>query len=232
MNLRNGFTLIELLVVISIISILAAMSVVGIMAALGDSDKAQCKMMIEDLKAALESYQMNNGGEYPPTMFERINQDIASDNMTNSGIETCLLLLRSKGFPMESYQDRLGNLDADENQPAYEFFGFNVTRYELFELLDPWGNPFVYIPAPEYDDEFEYSTAEGETVIVRARKMAMMQEFPQGYMIWSFGPDGINQDGKGDDITSWAKSKEDMKDPAEEGLDDDDDDDDGDIIDD
>ena len=137
MNSRNGFTLIELLTVISIISILAAMAVVGIMAALGDSDKAQCKMMIEDLKAALENYQLNNGGSYPDTNFAKYNTDIESDN-TNSGIEVCLLILRANGFPIESYQDRLGNLDEDENQLAYEHFRFNVTRYEMYELLESW----------------------------------------------------------------------------------------------
>ena len=226
MRSRNGFTLIELLVVISIITILASLSIVGIVSALSTSNEKLTSMMIQDVVTALEQYQQSNGGLYPDIYTENIGPDIDPDNGTNTGIETCLLILRAKaGFPIESYQDRLGNTDADQNQSIYEFFNMGELKVDMFELIDPWGNPIVYIPEGHYDETFDYMDVNGDIIQVQAQPLALTGTYPRGYMIWSFGPDGVNQNGKGDDITSWKKSDEDKIDPNDlgAGLDDDDD---------
>jgi len=234
MSSHKGFTLIELLVVISIITILASLSIVGIMAALSTSDEKVTEMMIQDVASALEQYQLNEG-LYPDVFIEAANPNTIQMDETgeNLGIETCLLILRAKaGFPIESYQDKIGNTDEDQNQTAYEYYGLGNATPDMFELVDPWGNPLVYIPEARYGEEFIYVDASGERIYVHAEPLAKTGTFPQGYMIWSFGPDGENKNGKGDDITSWKKSEEDKKDPDEMYEDDFDDDDTGESYDD
>ncbi len=214
MQSRNkGFTLIELIVVISIISVLAGAAVVGVMSALSKSKKDTCQRLITAVQTAVEQFQQQWGGEYP-----RVDLSLYSDNLeeagVNGGIETCLLAIRTtKGgpyFPVESFQNSLANLDEDDAPNAYDYFAVQGET-ALFELIDPWGNPLVYIPEGSYTESFEYQTSDGEYVDVQAQTLAKTGTYPQGYMIWSFGPNGVNENGKGDDITSWQKSDADYE---------------------
>jgi hypothetical protein len=63
-----------------------------------------------------------------------------------------------------------------------------------FVLLDPWGN-FLHYRVWEQRQVLEKKSVVGDpTRQVRCGS---------AYEIWSNGPDGINDYGEGDDITSW-----------------------------
>ena len=82
---------------------------------------------------------------------------------------------------------------------------FSQGTEELFEYLDLWDNPFVYIHNRDYDKKLEYLDGEGSRVTVKAAKSAKLGAYqsPTSFQIWSFGPNKINENGEGDDIASW-----------------------------
>jgi len=76
---------------------------------------------------------------------------------------------------------------------------------ELFEYVDLWENPFVYIHYRDYEKKLEYVDRDGGRVTVKAAKSQKLGAFqsPTSFQIWSFGPNGLNENGEGDDIASW-----------------------------
>jgi general secretion pathway protein H len=212
----RGFTLIEMLVVVVIISVLMGLVIVGINAAIGDSKESQAATDIHQLKAAIESMKSSSRGQLPRDSFERYRLNAPDE--TNEGIETLIAVLRSTRFdggpflPFSEFGNRVGNTDGDESEEIYEEFGIDATRYDLFELVDPWGNPYVYVVLPNAETPARiYVDADGNDVEVKPLPLARTGQFPPDYMIWSFGPDMINNNGRGDDITSWEKSDEDRE---------------------
>ncbi|MDG1455452.1 MAG: hypothetical protein P8R38_04540, partial [Planctomycetota bacterium] len=99
----------------------------------------------------------------------------------------------------------LDNLDSDilANDMVEQMswlFGDNQLR----EYLDPWGNPYVYIHNRDYGREFSVSQ-EGVPVMVTSGTSVKTSTFhePIRFQIWSAGPDGIHENGKGDDVSQW-----------------------------
>ena len=123
----------------------------------------------------------------------------------------CLRTTRGGGpfFQVNSWNDLLQDKDDDgmDASAAYQWLQIESTKMQFFELVDPWGNPLVYIPRESYDEEFTILTADDEYVTVKARNIQTGNsgELPPHFVIWSFGKNGINEDGGGDDITSWTK---------------------------
>ena len=82
-------------------------------------------------------------------------------------------------------------------------------------LLDPWGNPYHYrewasirttikdnlMTTPETRSPVGNSEAGIEVV----ESVKDRPHNPEGYDIWSNGPNGVNEFGEGDDVTSWGK---------------------------
>src|SRR5690606_38221734 len=112
------------------------------------------------------------------------------------------------------------NTDADEVQSN---FANAEGSAALFELRDYWENPLVYVNLSVFDAPPGYYGGAAPTIL-RVRKgdgtdvevdLALLrrnltdpdtqQRVAKGFVIWSFGPDGINDHGLGDDITSWPK---------------------------
>ena len=67
----------------------------------------------------------------------------------------------------------------DSTDPDWEgpYMRFKNEDLEGGSYLDSWGNPYVYINPGVNNPKF--------------------------YDIYSFGPDGVDEQGKGDDITNW-----------------------------
>jgi prepilin-type N-terminal cleavage/methylation domain-containing protein len=69
-NTQKGFTLIELLIVIAIIAVLAAVVFVALNPAqrFADARDARRQSDIENIAAALKTYQVDNNGSYPASV--------------------------------------------------------------------------------------------------------------------------------------------------------------------
>lgn len=229
---RRGFTLIEIMIVIGIIVLLASVLLVSFSGVFSKSKEAQTKATIESLKSNVETFQ-SHWGIPPPANLRDLgilaNYPVLADpNQTNVGIESLVLALRSKleqGPHIDNalLQDdkRRTNLDMDtviEEVGAPEFLDIEEgSSSDLFEIVDAWGNPLVYIDSKtimQGNFQYDVNMADGTTATINATEAQnalrhpVTGQYPTGYVIWSFGEDGVNEYGRGDDITSWEKYEE------------------------
>ncbi len=75
------------------------------------------------------------------------------------------------------------------------------------EILDSWGNPLVYFNALDYAAAGQGwgAGADGITSKVSRRQTGDGRAHAEErFQIWSAGPNGVNDDGRLDDITSWV----------------------------
>jgi prepilin-type N-terminal cleavage/methylation domain-containing protein len=228
--MRNrGFTLVEIMIAVSIIILLAGVLIVSFTGAFSKSKEAQTKTTIETLKSNVETFQ-TAWGIPPPANLAELGAlagypALADPNKTNTGIEALVLALRSKreqgpyiDAPMLQDDNRRLNLDMDKALDAAMAPNFldleQGSSSDLFEIADAWGNPLVYLDIKTVmrgNFELNVNLADGTTTKIdatecqNALRHPKTGSLPTGYVIWSFGEDGINQYGMGDDITSWPK---------------------------
>ncbi|MCC7507917.1 MAG: prepilin-type N-terminal cleavage/methylation domain-containing protein [Planctomycetes bacterium] len=227
---RRGFTLIEIMIVIGIIVILMSVLVVAFSGAFSKSEQAEATATIQTLKTNIDSYSSRWGTAPPGNMQDLAalmmpNQVLAAPNKENEGIETLILALRSRkengpylDVPLFANDKRRTNLDLDlvvESALSPQALDIEVgTSRDLFEFVDPWGNPLVYVNIVELrngrlDQIITLSDGTQARITAQEAQDALRHPttgaYPSDYALWSFGPDGINQYGRGDDITSWPK---------------------------
>jgi prepilin-type N-terminal cleavage/methylation domain-containing protein len=227
---RRGFTLIEILIVVAIVLLLASVLFVSFSGVMGRSDAARATATIETLKSNIDAFSANWGPPPPANM-----QDLAAlmapgqsfaANEQNEGIEALVLALRSRlnGGPfldrnLFNDDERRTNLDMDRvSEAALNALDIEEgTSAELFEIVDPWGNPLIYVNIRELQQGRGNQTitlASGERIEISAAEALealrhpVTGQLPGGYALWSLGPNGINEYGRGDDITSWPKYTE------------------------
>lgn len=210
---RAGFTLVEILVVVAIISVLAGLVTVSVRYARKLANLKTTRIEIQHLEQAALSYK-NAYGDYPPSSLATAFR--VKTNGINDGNESLILHLsgRRKGGPFhEDFpDDRLENRDGDRLDPKARALikkeldpAWNTA--ELFEYCDLWGNPYVYIHHRDYAArKIAYEGRDRKRVFVAAAKSAKTGTYhrPTTFQIWSFGPNGVNENGAGDDITSWT----------------------------
>ena len=207
---KLGFTLIEVLVVMAIISILAGLSLVGIQKGREYGETNAVKSDVLMLAARIRSFR-SAWGDFPPTSLADVG---VRGNTLNAGNESlfAFLLTRKHGGPFadDLPEDRWVNTDGDALTAAQR----KIVRAQidwirgndaLLEHVDFWGNPYVYIRASDYATSFRYSTQFGDPFTAQAGKNGATGTYfaPTTFQLWSLGPDGINQNGGGDDIVSW-----------------------------
>jgi type II secretion system protein G len=207
---RGGFTLVEVLVVIAIISVLMGLVLPSLMKAGSRAKITETKALIVRLKAALQAYEHDHG-DYPPTSL----QDLGFySNSTNDGIESLVVHLasKSKGAPyLDLEEKRYENLDRDNIPNSYPlnwFFGDRQAR----EIVDSWGSPLVYFHHRDYASPKShmrtYKTATRKSATGfkpgKSKRTATYHNWAS-FQLWSVGPNGKNENGDGDDITSWGK---------------------------
>lgn len=207
---RGGFTLIELLVVCAIIAMLAGLTMVGLQKARLSGQETACSVDIQMLASRLDSFK-NAFGDYPPTSLADLK---IKGNGLNDGNESLFgfLLTKKRGGPFadDLKEDRWRNTDKDDVKgPDLKILEkeiqWNRGNAELLEYVDLWGQPFVYIHSRDYGKKFKYQMEDGTLFDVEARKNPTTGTYfaPSKYQLWSIGPDGLNQNGEGDDIVSW-----------------------------
>lgn len=227
-----GFTLIEIMVVIAILLVIMGVLVTSFSGVFSKSEEVETVATITTLKSNIDSFNQA-WGVYPPSDLNDLSlltdaNSLREVNSTNRGIEALVLALRSgreRGpyldMPMFGDDMRRVNLDNDRCLPdAFDASILDIPASEssdLFEIVDKWGNPFVYINIDDVRNGKVDETimlGNGDTVQINAQ--ACQEElghpatgqYPKGYVLWSFGEDQKNDYGRGDDITSWDKYEE------------------------
>jgi prepilin-type N-terminal cleavage/methylation domain-containing protein len=206
----GGFTLVELLVVMAIISILGGLTLVGIQMARKSAVEQVVATEIKTLAGRLENFKAAFG-DYPPTSLADLK---VKGNAINEGNESlfAFLLSRKHGGPFadDLKEDRWRNADADEvSAPDMKTIEKELQwvrgNSKLLEYTDYWGNPYVYIHWRDYGKKLKYQGEDAGVIEATAQKSPETGSYyaPTTYQIWSFGPDGENQNGDGDDIVSW-----------------------------
>ena len=208
---ERGFTLIELLVVMSIIVVLGGLSVVGLRVAQQSSRVSAEQHTISLFRTAIATFGQE-WGDFPPTSLR--NFKVRKTNPVNEGNEAlcaCLQARKHNGpFLPDLDESRWENYDDDRLTPAdskevKKRLDWIRSGNQLLEYTDYWGNPYVYIHNVDYGKELTYQGVDGNKFTVRASKNSKTEGYsaPSSYQLWSLGPNGINENGEGDDICSW-----------------------------
>ena len=201
----EGFTLIEIMVVIAIIASLIGASSLMLSIANRKKMETETKSRLTGIAGAIEQLRgADQLGRYPPTEIGKLvfagfdgKKFGGQPNVTNVGIETIYVCFRLPGINVTpsgvEAEDATGNLDDDK---ATSSVG-KMAKPDLFEYIDAWGNPFVYINASDYKDpskvaEYVLGNAAHEHVKVAPKKNDKTGEFvrPDSYQLISMGPDG------------------------------------------
>ncbi|GIW71028.1 MAG: hypothetical protein KatS3mg102_0570 [Planctomycetota bacterium] len=205
---RSGFTLIEILVAVAVLALLIGLAIPALNASRRRGQVHACQATIERLKLAVERYAAAFG-DFPPSSLGELG--IPRTNGVNEGIESLLRALTTagRGGPfLEPSAEELANTDGDAiAATADDPTGSVLGSRELLELVDPWGNPFIYFHHRDYRGGrgIEDYAIGGRQQRCRPRPEETTGSYPAltSFMIWSAGPNGLNEDGGGDDVTSW-----------------------------
>lgn len=189
---RAGFSLVELLAVIVIIGILVTVLVTS----LGGADDAAkmrlTRVRLEQLSTIADVYE-REFGDYPPS---QLPDQAGSVNNVNVGIEAFVAALWSRDYEAGGAveADELANVDGDSSKNGITDF----PDRQLFEFVDAWDNPIVYIHHRDYGRPQTYSVLELETgdVIdqeVEAVKNPRTKRFYRSsrFQFRSAGPNGV-----------------------------------------
>jgi len=185
-----GFTLIEVLVVITLIGLLMSFGAVALSRyrETGRVTDAEARLSVIGLLA--ESYA-DRTGELPPSTLAALG--LAGANRVNEGIESLVAALRQRDYAGKRPEERwLGNVDDDQHADQHAADGSTA----LLELLDPWGNPFVYLRHDRYSEPAVVLLGEGDDAVeveTRAVRNPLTGAFHRfdTYQLRSAGPDGL-----------------------------------------
>lgn len=206
---RGGFTMAELLVVIGIIAILASLLLPVIGKVQNESRRKADMATLQQLKTALGTYELDHQ-DFPPSRLAMIG--LAGANNTNQGIEVVVACLSSEKKGARYFEfpdDRLDNTDNDRSKlPLSKLTGSYIQANDLFEIIDMFGNPFVYLHHRDYAKPGTAASYLGEDLasrtLVPQRSEKTKEWHGAGmFQMWGFGPDGVNENGGGDDVVSW-----------------------------
>jgi len=166
----------EFLVVIAVIAAAAALLLPVWTARRQQARIGVAREDLRTLVAALGLYRDRFGG-YPPS----------SAPGENAGAEALAeSLLAGPGGALLRDEPRLGDTDGDGRR----------------ELLDPWGNPWVYLHASAYRKEGVFYRLDGDRQPVEPARKGDAFIHAASYQLWACGPNGTSEAGWGDDVAN------------------------------
>jgi type II secretory pathway pseudopilin PulG len=193
---------------LAIIAALAAIVLPQLIRSGGAGEWAKTDSLIKQIEIGIKTYNSQHG-DYPPSRLKRLG--IEGNNGINEGAEALVLALarEAKGVPaFEWASDMLENHDGDalKSVPKDSF----INSKSIYEPIDSWGNPLVYIHHSDYGKKLKYKDSEGTIFHVTAQKSAKLGKYhnPASYQIWSLGLDRKNDNGVGDDVANFVPDDE------------------------
>ncbi len=200
---ERGFTFIELMIVMGIIGMLVAGALIVLQHELGEGKPArETRATLAKLKIHIENLE-NEDEVYPPGRLPGMPNRL---NEGNEAANRSLFRHGRREYP-EWVDGETANRDDDRlPRPAHRF-----GETALTEVVDGFGNPYVYMPARDYvryaDAGVTYTAwdADGELVEVRAHPHRHEDggfRNPTSFQLFSMGPDGVPN--THDDIGTWT----------------------------
>lgn len=201
MKRTEGISLTEILIVVVIVGALMAISLVLFRQR---AEARSHKLTAERIRALEEKIELLRSktllGREPTSDPERFHgpdgRPVAghsdAENQTNCGIESLVLAIRLYGgeFTPSVLVEALVDVDGDRT---------------LLEVVDGWGNPYVYIECTSYEKDaagVKAMMADGRVVLVRPLRDPATGAFrnESGHQLISAGSDG--EFGTKDDVTN------------------------------
>ncbi len=196
---HRGFTLVELLVVIAIIAALAGMATVGMTIASKAKAKTKTQSLMANLQADLTSFKTVHGW-YPeedttPPLPTATAKWADVYGPVTSPVAATALVSDADNNPSMPWDNRSGVAD---KAAKYLIYQLNQMGGSYKDLKDAWGITMRYRPAKYYP--FSATATATATGIDSENPPAK-----DSYQLWSCGLDKTDQQGLGDDLTSWPK---------------------------
>ncbi len=193
---NNGFTLIELLVVVFIIALLAAILMPALSSLFDRGRKKAAMVELQQMDVAMSLYE-ETYRDFPPSFLEELG--LKQHNQINAGIESLVLCLSSQhknGSFFSFREEQLENTDSDLSSIPLKSISKTVfNTNELFELIDPWGNPYLYFHYRDLKESTQqFYMLQGEKVnatpYLKRTKTGSLRGASR-YQILSAGQDGV-----------------------------------------
>lgn len=186
---RKRFSLIELLVVIAVIAILMGilLPVVGSIRQRGKIAKAQAE--ISSIVNAIKSYEATYG-----LLPWGGGADVKWNNWTDEDDEYDTLMQILTKVDMASGDAT--NMSDQGNSRNVTFLD-SPSSFANDGFLDPWRNRYAITMDLDYTNKIDFNEDGDEDDISSGDDLAGT------VFAYSFGPDGKDNNGDGDDITSW-----------------------------
>jgi prepilin-type N-terminal cleavage/methylation domain-containing protein len=208
----RGFSFVEILIVMAIVGVLAGGVVVAINIWSRRGPEFRTENRVQALRMITNSWK-TKFDRWPPATVKEIpnvagvGKEVKKvPNTTNEGIEALYQALYWPGFGQDPQLEGEGsvvNTDDDRLDKAV-----NVRDSpELYEIVDGFGNPIVYIPHTAYGSTDAapgiYINANGVDVRPKPYRSAQGGFVePFGVQIYSMGADG--EPNTADDIKAWG----------------------------
>ena len=174
----RGFTILEMLVVVSVIALLASILLPALGSALKKAKITKTQAIIDSITVALKQYR-TDFSQYPP--------DNAIPNAAGVTDSECLYYYSAATFiagnnslnvsagPYMEYRDK----DKSATARTADVDGDGVVDDTLYQIIDIWGTALEF----DSSDPIANNT--------------------NSFDIYSYGPDGADDNGADDDITNW-----------------------------
>jgi len=190
---RSAFTLVELLVVIAVIVILMGMLFPAISIVKGHAKKAKVRALISQVAGGLEAFR-NVNSIYPESTSKKtpVNTSDPFLDAFATGSGSSMTVIPASAVTLANW-DKV-NTELVEHLESVTREPFPSQSMVGTNLVDGWGKPLRYRPARFYPFI-------GTSPLIDSDKPPR----PDGYQLWSVGPNGNDEFGAGDDLTEWAR---------------------------